>query len=48
MKYIILCYFDLLSDFKTPLEPFEWDLIREEDRSVDTINNDNTVQNISP
>jgi len=33
--------------FKTPLEPFEWDLIREEDQTVDT-SNDNIVHDISP
>jgi len=48
IKYLILCYFILLLDFKTPLEPFEWDLIREEDRTVDTTNNDNTEHDISP
>lgn len=37
-------------EFKTPLEPFEWDLIREEDRIVDneSLNNDNIENDFSP
>ncbi|XP_060879047.1 kinesin-related protein 4-like isoform X2 [Metopolophium dirhodum] len=41
---------NLNKDFKTPLEPFEWDLIREEDRSAvtESTNNENTEHHFSP
>ncbi|KAL4141540.1 hypothetical protein QTP88_004165 [Uroleucon formosanum] len=41
---------NLNKDFKTPLEPFEWDLIREEDRSpvTESINNENAEHHFSP
>lgn len=45
--FCLILYY-LFLDFKTPLEPFEWDLIKEEDRKVGTTNNDNTEYNISP
>jgi len=40
----------LFLEFKTPLESFEWDLIREEDRSsvTESINNENTEHHFSP
>lgn len=40
----------LFLEFKTPLEPFEWDLIREEDRTVDneSLNNENRENDFSP
>ncbi|KAF0754076.1 kinesin-related protein 4 isoform X1 [Aphis craccivora] len=41
---------NLNKEFKTPLESFEWDLIREEDRSsvTESINNENTEHHFSP
>uniref|UniRef100_A0A2S2P142 Uncharacterized protein n=1 Tax=Schizaphis graminum TaxID=13262 RepID=A0A2S2P142_SCHGA len=41
---------NLNKEFKTPLESFEWNLIREEDPTAVTefINNENTEQNLSP
>ncbi|VVC36089.1 Hypothetical protein CINCED_3A007241 [Cinara cedri] len=37
-------------EFKTPLESFEWDLIREEDQKIDneSLNNENTSYDFSP
>ncbi|XP_026813980.1 uncharacterized protein PFB0145c-like [Rhopalosiphum maidis] len=46
-----LAYFgNLNKEFKTPLESFEWNLIREEDPTAVTevINNENTEHNLSP
>ncbi|XP_025205598.1 kinesin-related protein 4-like isoform X2 [Melanaphis sacchari] len=41
---------NLNKEFKTPLESFEWDLIREENHSdvTESINNENTEHNFSP
>lgn len=46
---LLFNYFIFL-EFKTPLESFEWDLIREEDRieDIESINNDITEHEISP
>lgn len=43
-------YIIIFLEIKTPLESFEWNLIREEDPTAVTefINNENTEHNLSP
>lgn len=45
--YFVLLFFFFFLEFKTPLEPFEWDLIREEGRTIDTVDTESMINDIT-